>query len=95
MGLRTRVLACSAVLTAIVLVAVPGGRSFAANVATRIAHLRSPATAGPIPFILDLQKHKRTRKAPASRPQAPVTRGHTNPKAHAAPPAQPAAPAPK
>ncbi len=64
MRLRTRVLICSAVLGAIVLMAVPGGRSFASELAAKIGRLRPAATAGPLPFILDLHKHKRAPKTP-------------------------------
>ena len=73
MGFRTRAIACSVVLAAIALVAVPGGRSFASDVASKIVHLRPGRASGPIPFILDLHKHKRTRKAPAPsrQPQRP------------------------
>jgi hypothetical protein len=70
--LRTRVLACSAVLTAIVLFAVPGSRSFASELAVKIVHLRPGGlTAGPIPFILDLHKHSRPPKPPALARQVP------------------------
>jgi hypothetical protein len=80
--LRTRVLACAAALTAIVLIAAPGSRSFAAELAVKIVHLRPGATAGPIPFILDLHKHKRTSKAPARRTSStPAVRPHADPKA--------------
>ncbi len=91
MGLRTRVIACSVVLTGVVLTAVPGGRSFAADLAARISHLHSPGTGGPIPFILDLRKHAPRKHEPAHRGTAagrPVSPQH--PAA-----AAPAAPAPK
>ena len=91
MGLRTRVIACSVVLTAVTLAVVPGGRSFASDVAAKIAHLRSPRTGGPIPFILDLRKH--APKTHAARPHAPVQRGHVDRDRRAKSPARPPAPA--
>ncbi len=60
-----RILICSAALTALILMAVPGSRSFASELAAKIVHLRPGAPTGPIPFILDLHKHKRPAKAPA------------------------------
>jgi len=65
MALRTRILACSAALGAVILLTVPGGRSFASDLASKIVHLRPGGTTGPIPFILDLHKHKRASKPPA------------------------------
>jgi hypothetical protein len=65
MALRhKRVLACLGVLLCLAGICAPGGPSFASDVASRIAHFRpsAPATlkhTAPIPFILDLSKHKR------------------------------------
>ena len=66
MSLRTGVLAFAAIVAAALLLAMPASRSFASGVASRIVHLHAAGTQGPIPFILDLHKHKprQTRPAP-------------------------------
>ena len=77
-------LVCSAALAAIVLIAVPGGRTFASEMAAKFVHLRPGATAGPIPFILDLHRHKRAHKAPAQQQHAtPGKSERSGPKSHA------------
>ena len=73
---RGRALALSAVLLGLAILCAPGGRSFASDLyVTTMARLASAshrlARKGPIPFVLDLSRHKR-----ASRPAiAPAVAG--------------------
>ncbi len=68
-----RALAISAILLGLVLLLAPGSRARASGAASRSLHDRPAETLspgnGPIPFILDLSKHKRhAAVAPAKRP---------------------------
>jgi hypothetical protein len=73
-----RALICVAVLLALAGICTPGARAFARAVAAELSHGKGPHAAslkqaGPIPYILDLNKRRHTRapvpaKASAKKP---------------------------
>jgi tetratricopeptide (TPR) repeat protein len=70
-----RALAFSAALLGLAFLCAPGGRSFASDIyTTAMARLTSAsrlfARKGPIPFVLDLSRHKRTPRAAVKAPHA-------------------------
>jgi tetratricopeptide (TPR) repeat protein len=81
-----RALACSAVLLGVAFLCAPGGRSFASGVyTTTLARLTSAshhlARKGPIPFVLDLSRHKRTSAVASASHAVPVNHERSRPRA--------------
>lgn len=77
---RGRALALSAVLLGLAFLCAPGGRSFASDLyTTTMARLTSAshrlARKGPIPFVLDLSRHKRAGSPPAGPSRAVAGKG--------------------